>query len=294
MEHLPQNHRERIPTPTEKLRHYLATEAEKLARDFAARQSEVSEGKRLTVGPDFRLVPPKDLYGTKEATCERQLLEKMYNTTNPEAIILEENKDSGSKFEMLKTAIMHKQMGQRFMVVRSSRYDDYANGVDNVLVDKTNGEIVCALDEVNTSFQGDKMIQKAVNVLSKNFGENFARDLRLGAGLHRTPGEKGVRLKYGIKLGADGKMRCEELEHIPIFLIGVDDDHLDEGQRTLIDGEGKSRYETELFKYFLQSLSTQITLLKLKPARYQSLPEELRKRVESFEVYLREALKEVE
>ena len=43
---------------------------------------------------------------------------------------------AGERFERLKTAILYKAFREKFIVVRSSHYDDIRNGVDNVIVEK--------------------------------------------------------------------------------------------------------------------------------------------------------------
>ncbi|KKU68032.1 MAG: hypothetical protein UX89_C0008G0013 [Parcubacteria group bacterium GW2011_GWA2_47_16] len=282
--------KDRIPTPDEKLRGYLKTEQGKLAGRFYKMQTELPEGKRLTVAPDFRIVPPPDLYTTSDKAFEEKFTVKNFGSLEESKITAGENKEAGAKLEMLKTAIMHKHMGERFIVVRASRYDDYANSVDNVLVDTESGHAICAFDEVsNNSFRSDNLARKTKEVLDRNFGINAQiKDERQASEANRS---EGAKLKYGIKL-QDGKMTCEEVDHLPIFLLSLDYDHLDEGQRTFINGEGKGIYETELFKYFLKTLSAQIQQLKLNlnPKPYSELPRELRERVESFEKYIDETL----
>jgi len=283
---------ERIQTSTEKLRGYLLAEQIKLGKDFAERQVGTPEGEQLKVASDFRLIPPPDLYGQEEKDLEKKGLEIVFGTSDKEKLKSAEDNSSGTRFEMLKTAIMHKHMGKRFIVVRSSRYDDSANGVDNIIVDKKNGETICAFDEVNTSFKEKEILEKANWVISKNIGSDIKASFRQDS-LPQEVGEQGVRLKYGIQITPEGKMKCSEMKHLPIFLLGVDEDHLYEGLRTFVNGEGKSRYETELFKFFLKTLSAQIQMLKLKPTQYKTLPEELTRRVESFDSYIDEALKEL-
>lgn len=278
---------ERIPTAIEKVRGYLATEQIKLARRFETMQTEVPAERRLTLASDFRLVPPPSLYGPTEKEFDAGRALEHYGTLEKDKIRAAEDKSAGTQFEILKTAVMHKHAGNRFIVVRSSRYDDSKNGVDNVLVDTTNGQTICAFDEVNASFHGKALVEKTNTVLSKNFGIDLATESKFG--VEQKTGEKGVQLKYGIKI-QDGKMECAELAHLPIFLLATDYDQLDEGQRTFINGGEKGLYETKMFKYFLTTLFAQIQQLKLKPKRYDALPQELRARVESFELYIQETL----
>jgi len=57
----------------------------------------------------------------------------------------------GDKMEKLKTVIFYKFLKDGFYVTRSSRYDDIKNGIDNIILDKKTGNIICALDEVGTT-----------------------------------------------------------------------------------------------------------------------------------------------
>ena len=50
--------------------------------------------------------------------------------------------------EMSLTLLLNKFLKKDFIVARASSYDDYNNGIDNVLIDKTSGEVLCGFDEV--------------------------------------------------------------------------------------------------------------------------------------------------
>lgn len=119
---------ERIPTPVEKLRGYLGAKQIELNRQFETMQKTLPVGKRITVAPDLRITPPPDLYGPAEKQFDEQGFLERYKTLDVAKIKSAEDQSAGTKFEMLKTAIMHKHMGERFIVVRSARYDDDKNG----------------------------------------------------------------------------------------------------------------------------------------------------------------------
>ena len=277
---------DRIPTATEKMRSYLSGEHTKLNNRLDTMQSDVPNGKKLAISEDFRIIPPPELYGEQEKSFDDERARQHYGTTDKTAIRHTEDNRAGTQFEILSTAIMHKHMGNRFIVVRSSRYDDERNGVDNILVDTKTGQTVCAFDETNANFKAKALIEKTNKVLSKNLGTDIVTELRHG--IEQKTGDQGVHLKYGIKM-TDGKIECSEMEHLPIFLLALDYEQLEEGQQTFVNGEGKGRYETKLFKYFLTCLSAQIQILKLNK-RYDSLSSELRTRIESFENYIYETL----
>lgn len=79
-----------------------------------------------------------------------------HGSTELAKIILGENGKANFMFKILKTSIMHKMAGERFIVVRSSHFDDITNKVDNVIVDRDTGHTICALDEVSPKTMNDE------------------------------------------------------------------------------------------------------------------------------------------
>ena len=253
-------------------------------------QPGVPEGKRLTIAEDFRIIPPPDLYGPAEKLADAENNTRDYGTTDKAKIKIEEDKRIGTQFEMLKTAIMHKHTEGRFIVVRSSLYDDKTNGVDNVLVDTVSGHTICAFDEIsNTTLRTRDLAKKADAVLGKNLGAYTSMVNTMTFGAQENSSEKGAKLKYGIKL-SNGELKCEEMINLPIFVLSLDYDHVNDGLQAFVNGEGKSRYETELFYFFLQTLASQVKILKADKGRYQKLPQEMREGIESLDLYLQEIL----
>lgn len=273
----------------EKMRSYLAGEHPKLAKEFAAMQEGIPEEERLTLAPDFRIVPPSALYSDREKNEIRSRQLEFLGIVDEKMVRAEEDKSGGVVFEMLKTAIMHKRMGSRYIVVRASLYDDIKNGVDNVIVEKATGYTVCALDELSSRGGRDpELVKKAGEILQKNWGVNVLNEQRFGAKQEVT-GEQGAKLKYGISL-ENGRMRSAEVRHLPIFLLNLDREQLDEGINRFNLGEEPSLYEKELFDMFLAKISGQIKQMK-SGERYLKLPQEMRTRIESFESFLAEQKK---
>lgn len=257
----------------EKIRAYLAEEQRKLANEFKERQKGVSPEQQITISADFRIEPPSQAYLTVQKKLVDEHLSKNHGSSNPVEIAKDENQRAGFMFEILKTSILHKKIGERFIVVRSSHYDDIVNKVDNVLVDRKNGHTVCALDEVSPkSMQDDEMNKKRKEIKGRNFG--FEKNC-------------GMTLKYGIIL-TEGKISCKEINNLPIFLLSLDHTHLNEGLSKFQNGKTASEYEDKLFRYFLSSLSLQIQELKLNPQEYKKLPADMRSRIESLESFLEE------
>ena len=54
----------------------------------------------------------------------------------------------GEQLEMLAYAILAKNLGEQFVVARTSPHDDRVNKVDTIILDRKTGNLVCAFDEV--------------------------------------------------------------------------------------------------------------------------------------------------
>ncbi len=277
---------ERPVSDAEKIRSYLKSEQEKLALEFREKQKELLPEEQITIAPDFRIEPPSKIYqeGHKRAVGEHLRMHR--GSSNPTEISKDENERAGFMFEMLKTSIMHKKAGSRFIVVRSSHYDDVVNKVDNVLVDRKTGQTVCALDEVSPrSMQDDEARKKRQEIKMRNFG--YAAKSEGFDSPRQVEVERGMTLQYGIEL-ANGKIACKELHHLPIFLLSLDHKHLNEGLKQFQNSDKPSEYENKLFRYFLSSFSLQIQEFKLDSKEYEHLPADMLNRIESLEVFLKE------
>ena len=111
-----------------------------------------------------------------------------------------ENK-SGIMAEKTAVVLLHKVLGEGFLVVRSSRYDDY-KGYDTFIVDLETGNPICGVDEMGandtTSLmkKGDKIYDR---VVSKN----------------------GAYIQYGAII-RDQKLERRSLKNVPAFYLAID------------------------------------------------------------------------
>jgi hypothetical protein len=152
----------------------------------------------------------------------------------------------GENFEVLKTIIFNKFLGNDFIVARASLFDDFINRVDNVILDKKTGNLVCALDEV-ADISGSEFEKKKGEVLNRNMKENENM------------------LKYGLRM-ENGKIAPARAEHFPLFYLALPHNHIREAVNKIAPSlEEKSEYEKDLFSYFLASINLQIKTLKLYP-----------------------------
>lgn len=117
-------------------------------------------------------------------------------------------KEKSKQLEMVVTILLHKAFGDKYVVVRSSRYDDYAGGVDNVIVNKQTGAIICAVDDLRENERSDRRAEKDKEVLKKT---------RAG----------GAELAYGFTF-KDGKIERKTMKNLPVFCLGLDETEYDE------------------------------------------------------------------
>ncbi len=180
----------------------------------------------------------------------------------------------GNQLEMLKTAIFYKNLGSDFIVARSSQYDDIKRGVDNLILEKKTGNLVCAFDEVasrgtlGASEKGRRIHEeKRKKILEQN--------IKWGGG----------RLKYGLKMegkGGEMKLKLGEAKNIPIFYLASLPATIEQGiknLKSLLDEQ--SDFERLLFHSFVKSLRSQIN--SIAPKFNKSLSPEFKKSLLLFE-----------
>lgn len=169
----------------------------------------------------------------------------------------------GEQLEMLACAILIKNLGERFVVARTSPHDDRVNKVDTIILDKETGNLVCAFDEVSDT--------SGANYEKK---QTLVRDRNL---------KGGAALKYGIGVKGDsGKQAIvpAAAEHLPLFYLAVPGDRVKKGiQEFVADPVRQSDFEERLFSYFLATIGAQIGALELYHRR---LDPELKKKLDGF------------
>jgi len=111
------------------------------------------------------------------------------------------DKNPATITEMAVTLILHKWLGEDFVIARACSYDDYKYGVDNVLIDKKTGVAVCGFDEV-LGFTGDDGGEKK---------DKKIKDAILNGG---------SSLKYGATI-EDAKLKRRDLRSMPTFCLSL-------------------------------------------------------------------------
>jgi hypothetical protein len=107
-----------------------------------------------------------------------------------------------NQLEMAMTILLHKAFGDKYIVVRASKFDDYFNGIDNVLVNKETGDVICAFDEVRTNDRSPREYEKK---------ERSRKKAEHG----------GATLKYGFRTQGDQTITKQSIHSIPIYCLGL-------------------------------------------------------------------------
>jgi len=167
----------------------------------------------------------------------------------------------GDQLEMLKTIIFHRNLGDEFIVVRASNYDDIKGGVDNVIVNKKTGNVICAFDE-GSPRKGDQFEEKHKKTLEKN---------RKG----------GAKLKYGLTFKeGEEKPHLGRLSKLPVFHLFLFPSEIKKG----INDLDNAVVEEVLFKAFITEINGQIKEME------GSVPPQLQAQWNDFREFIKEKL----
>ena len=174
----------------------------------------------------------------------------------------------GEQLEIIVTYVFQQLFNERFLVARSSRYDDVFNGVDHLILDRETGNPVCAFDEI-ASVSGPLITEKQERILRRNQ-------------------EGGVALKYGLDLKPSRtglpEIQLSQLKNLPIFCFSFPSDEIRRAVQELSSTQEIGSYHGQLEKYFHRLIQYQISSLRLKTLKSP----ELQKRLNLFEQTLEE------
>jgi len=138
--------------------------------------------------------------------------------------------------EMALTIFLQRCLPERYMIVRSSFYDDYNNGVDQLIIDRESGTVVCGIDEV---------IERAGCSTPGNKEGKIRRKMQKG----------GARVKYGARV-VEGELVLGRLGRVPAFYLSLGKNDLTELQTAFANGN-PGAYEEKLLQSVLASLRSQ-------------------------------------
>jgi hypothetical protein len=233
----------------------------KRLKEFLSQIAEGLREKRIEVDNNCRInMEAFQEIGDYKEKIERHrnMIKEKFPGKTFQEIEAEKLRTLGEQFEVLKTAILTKLLGDSFIFVRASFYDDFFNQVDNIILDRE-GNIVCAFDEV-ASVEGERYEGKREKVRLKNL-------------------RGGCSLEYGVRVEGE-KVILEPIERIPIFRLALP-------ERVIIsliknfESEKTSEEEKNFLLFFIATLLNQIDeLSRLR------LEETLRNRLNKFRIVL--------
>ena len=128
-----------------------------------------------------------------------------------------------------------------------NHYDDIKNGIDNVIIDKKTGNVVCAVDDVGDMTRGNIKYEKKSDTVLGRLREGKGGTLKYGLSFEK--GDKGGR-----------KLVRKEVRDIPILYIALSPESIREFVRKFTaDEEEKSpKFEKKIFEYVGRSLLLEI------------------------------------
>ncbi len=198
---------------------------------------ELNEEKGFPLTKDCRVDYRSEFFPRKESKKDQKTVDILKEKFGKKK---ERGESYGEQLELLKTAIFNKFLGNDFYVFRSSEYDDFSNGIDNVLIHKKSGKTICAFDEVaSEKFNLEKLKEKIKKVQKINTGK-----------------EKG-ELKYGFKIKGNGKIEAAQLKQIPVFYLPFSKENLKAG----IKNFGYKKNDQKTFSIFIKRIKKQIESL---------------------------------
>ncbi|MDP2695834.1 MAG: hypothetical protein Q8O87_01115 [bacterium] len=215
-----QEHKEIIEHHHESLKVALKEQADKLRKDGF----DVDDDARISV-QKF-----KDFFSANTFDDDVEAVRKLDASIDAGAKTEEGARVRGEVLEMAKTIIFNSEIfGGRLVALRTTKYDDYKNGVDEMIIDRQTGEAMAALD--TTTDLSSKMQAPAI--------------------MKRVAG--GCRVKYGLKLDVDTNQISRYTHNrLPLFIISVSIENLAKAAQSIVTGVS-NEYRKELEEYFKSS-----------------------------------------
>jgi len=183
-----------------------------------------------------------------------------------EEIKEKEKERQGEKGEIFVTLLLQKFLGDNFLVLRTSPYDDRLNKVDLFVVNKERGGIDFTIDvSVDDSFSP---------LLHKKQKRLFDRNTIY----------KGTPLTYGIRFEGGKTHPHPHIEYLPAFLLNLPPEILESGINSITSLKEKTPREKKIFNFLKEQIEKQIDSIKEKSWREKKFPHpNLRKKLEEVE-----------
>lgn len=194
---------------------------EKLKAEIAAEALELRK-MGFEVDDECRIKPEpfEAMHGAASVERNKKAVKDLESKFEPAS---KEQIERGETLEMEKTLGFNKHwFGKRLLALRTAKYDDYVNGVDNLIIDKETFEPLAAVDTTTAYLAKAKQLAAKI--------------------------QYGSQLKYGYGLSKEGIEKVA-YQNLPLFIISFKPEELNELMENYEDFEG----------YLLQSLKHQST-----------------------------------
>ena len=135
--------------------------------------------------------------------------------------------------------VLHRILGEDFLVVRTSDYDDYTSKVDNLIIDKKTGVVICGFDYV---------LGEGANSAGKQIK------------IQKIVDKGGANIRYGLgisDISLGGKLHRQSLKNTPAFYLAMSKKDLADVLPTLDKAEPSIK-ELTIVKNLVASLEQQV------------------------------------
>jgi hypothetical protein len=176
--------------------------------------------------------------------------------------------------ESVATIILHKALGPNYLVMKSSVYDDYVNGVDTIVFDKYTGEIVCTFDEV---FDSEALLG------NKRYDKKLAQVTEAGTDTG------GVNIKYGLTLDVvSGQYIRTAVQDVPLICLNINRDSLHKLLRQYNKSNDQSSFELDVLRRIVGDIQKQKDEILEKSKKYKIHRdlEEIDKLIEQLQTHI--------
>ena len=232
------------------------------------RESGVPVNERLRIDmEEFKDILPEETVDRHTERLKEVKRNQYGRRLSLEKIEEKEKERKGEKGEIFVTLLLQKFLGDKFLVLRTSPFDDRKSKVDLLVVNKERGEIDFAIDvSVDDSF-------------SPSLGEKRQRLLK-----RNIYSDKGTSLTYGIRFEGGKPQPYPHIEYLPAFLLNLPLEILESGINSITSLKEKTPREKKIFNFLKEQIEKQIDSIKEKSWREKRAPHpNLRKKLEEIE-----------
>jgi hypothetical protein len=208
----------------------LNNKLEKIAKELNQIGVPVDESCRLkiecyTAYPESKRIKDKNIENSRKKEYDK----------------IEEDKKIGEIFEKLKTAFLYNHLSENFIICRTTFFDDFLHGVDNIILDKKTGNVVCAVDDV-------------VAGNSKEYEDKKNKQIKVNE-------RGGATLEYGLVLDAQHqKISLAPLKNVPLIVIAL---NINMVKKCLANfGSNNAEFDKNMLTFFANDLQREAELVK--------------------------------